>query len=192
MSIVIAQTRRRPTDEVKLPEQKGLDAELCNIGGTLRRLQPPGGSESGIFDVFRLPAPVLPSKKMVKNYVKSQIFDIGPPSPPKSRPLTPASESTFCRLFPASGLKPSRARHNNLKSTVFEPDPAKKPPVPFVKRDPITGQSCKSTDEIKAKTPRRRVRNPITFEGISDMPIPSLRCTQPPGGKPTFVLEYVE
>lgn len=168
---------------------KSLNAEICNLGHIIRHLQPPGGKESGIFDT-RSTLPPAPAPKKVNNYLKSRIFDTGKSSPPKSRPGTPAPASTFNRLFPVSPPMPSTVRHNHLKSTVFEPDPPRQPPVSFVQSNPITGTSSKSADDVEI--PERQIRNPITFEGVPESAVPSLRCTQPPGGKSTFVLEYIE
>lgn len=190
MSVSVEPSLRRSTDLKKLsPGRKSLDAELYGLGHTLRHLQPPGGKENGVFDAFRL-FPIeagIPQKK-VKNYFISHVFDRGQISPP--RPITPASETTHYHLFPGSPPKSTRSSHNHQKSTVFDPDPPRKPPAEYFKKNPITGESCAATDENK-RLKARKVRNPITFEGVKERYIPS-RCTQPPGGKCTLVLEYKE
>lgn len=191
MSVFAGSPVRRPCDSVKLsPEHKSIDAELYGLGRTFKSLQPPGGTENGIFDAYRLPPVVLTPRKKVKDYLKSHVFDAEIQSPPPSRPITPASESTHEHLFPATPSKPVPVRHNNLKSTVFDPDPPRKKRALAIKRNPITGESCKAFDD--PVTPKaRKVRNPLTFEGVPENRLPP-RYSLPPWGKCSLVLEYHE
>lgn len=189
MSICLETPKRRQEDPKKnSPNKKSLDAELCGLGHIRRHLQPPGGHSNGIFDALKLPLEVLTPRKKVKDYLKSQIFAECGPSPP--RPVTPAKETTHYHLFGHSPPQMTPRSRNRLKSTVFDPDPPNKARKEFVKRNPITGESCNSSRENNKKL-EREIRNPITFEGVLERHIPS-RCKQPPGGKCTFVLEYIE
>ena len=191
MSVIAGSPTRRACDQKRLsPGHKSLDAELYGLGRTLKHLQPPGGNENGVFDAYRLPPEILTPRKKVKDYLRSHVFDVEIQSPPSSRPITPASESTHEHLFPTTPSKPIPALHDNLKSTVFDPDPPKNTPILVIKRNPITGESCISFDD--PVTPKiRKIRNPLTFEGVPQNAIKT-RCTQPPGGKCSLVLEYNE
>lgn len=189
MSVIVSISSKRAGDPKKLtPSSKSLDAELYGLGHTLRHLQPPGGNETGIFDAFRLPQEPLTPKKNVNDYFKSHVFDVGKMSSP--RPITPPRETTHYHLFAEVAPQTPTARHNNMKSTVFDPDPPKKRLGTLLKRNPITGESCRAIDE-RSRYRERRVRNPITFEGVKERCVPS-RCNQPPGGKCSLVLEYIE
>lgn len=180
---------KRMEDSLKLsPGHKSLDAELYGLGHTLRHLEPPGGKGSGVFNALRTEQEPLTPRKKVKDYLKSHIFDDGIPLPP--RPATPQTEKTHDHLFAVDTSPNTEKRHNRMKSTVFDPDLPQNTPETFRERNPITGESWKDTDDGGEKK-ERLVRNPITFEGIKERHVTS-RCTQPPGGKCSFVLEYIE
>ncbi|KAF8765106.1 hypothetical protein HNY73_023103 [Argiope bruennichi] len=186
-------SKKGPNDrsfELKIsPRRKSLDAELYGLGRTLRHLQPPGGTESGIFDAFRLPPVITISSGKVKEYTQSHVFSPPESSPP--RPLTPFKETTHYKLFARSPPPEKPIRYKLTYSTVFDFSsiPAKRQP-PVKKKNPITGEACLSRDpDIKRKMPIKR--NPITFEGIVERRTPS-RCKQPPGGRSSIVLEYNE
>lgn len=137
----------------------------------------PGGNENGVFDAYRLPPDVRTPRKNVKYYLKSHVFDIKSPSQSRASRATPASNTTHEHIFPAEPLKPVLVRHNNMKSTVFDADPPRKKRALAIKRNPITGELCKSFDD--PVTPKaRNVRNPVTFEGIPENRLPR-RSGQP-------------
>lgn len=191
MSITAGSPIRRCCDPINIsPGHKSLDAELYGLGRTLKHLQPPGGRENGVFDAYRLPPDVSTPRKIVKDYLKSNVFDVESETFCTPRPVTLATKSTQEHVFPATPPKPIPARHNNMKSTLFDPDPPRKVRPAVVIRNPLTGESCKSfTDPVITKA--RKVRNPITFEGVPEKPLPA-RCIQPPGGKSSFALEHIE
>lgn len=172
----------------KSPSSKSLDAELYRLGKTLRHLQPPGGTEHGVFDAFKFPCETPPTPKKFKDYQKSDIFGESIVSPP--RPVTPKEKTTHYKLFEMSPPPTKPCTRNRMKSTVFEPEPKVKPKKPFIKINPITGEDARYTGQEK-RVKRYTVRNPITFEGVAEKHVPS-RCKQPPGGLSSIKLEYNE
>ncbi|KAG8197812.1 hypothetical protein JTE90_006511 [Oedothorax gibbosus] len=201
------------------PGRNSLDAELCRIGKIKKRLQPPGGKETGVFEEYRCSpkdssTPIRRPKKQVQlPGGKQGIFDAFLlPLEDKINPIKKFNNNFRSTVFSPAEIPPPRPvtpRKLTTQYKLFE----KSPPKIKVRKESNTMKSSALDVEDRVMVPRFYIkkdpitglgikcpetyptpmnkRNPITFEGIAEKRFPC-RSMQPPGGTSTIALEYIE